>query len=197
MNDDTYLAHHGVPGQKWGIRRYQNRDGSLTPEGRKHRGYGEKTLKDGVKTVKKAVQKAKQNRQKKKEAKAKELEKAKVKAQKAEAERKAKKAIEDEENLKAYLRKHPTKIYKNRDKLKQEDVDNLITKIEWDRKVKDVKRNEYARGVEDIRNLALGINSVSSILGSSIDIYNNTAMVYNTLMESKGSNKKKLPRAKW
>lgn len=29
------LYHHGVKGQKWGIRRYQNPDGSLTPEGRK------------------------------------------------------------------------------------------------------------------------------------------------------------------
>ena len=29
-----YLCHHGVQGQKWGIRRYQNADGSLTPEGK-------------------------------------------------------------------------------------------------------------------------------------------------------------------
>lgn len=34
---DDYLAHHGVKGQKWGIRRYQNEDGSLTPEGQKQR----------------------------------------------------------------------------------------------------------------------------------------------------------------
>lgn len=29
------LAHHGIKGQKWGVRRYQNADGSLTDEGRK------------------------------------------------------------------------------------------------------------------------------------------------------------------
>lgn len=29
----TYLAHHGVKGQKWGVRRYQNEDGTLTAEG--------------------------------------------------------------------------------------------------------------------------------------------------------------------
>jgi len=27
------LYHHGIKGQKWGIRRYQNQDGSLTAEG--------------------------------------------------------------------------------------------------------------------------------------------------------------------
>ena len=29
------LYHHGIKGQKWGIRRYQNKDGSLTPTGKK------------------------------------------------------------------------------------------------------------------------------------------------------------------
>lgn len=29
------LYHHGIKGQRWGVRRYQNKDGSLTPAGRK------------------------------------------------------------------------------------------------------------------------------------------------------------------
>lgn len=28
------LAHYGIMGQKWGVRNYQNPDGSLTPEGK-------------------------------------------------------------------------------------------------------------------------------------------------------------------
>ena len=29
------LYHHGIKGQKWGVRRFQNEDGSLTPAGKK------------------------------------------------------------------------------------------------------------------------------------------------------------------
>lgn len=46
MDNQTYLAHFGIMGQKWGIRRYQNEDGTLTDEGRKH--YG-KTLQKSEK----------------------------------------------------------------------------------------------------------------------------------------------------
>ena len=30
-----YLQHHGIKGMKWGVRRYQNEDGTLTPAGKK------------------------------------------------------------------------------------------------------------------------------------------------------------------
>ena len=38
--ENNELAHAGIKGMRWGIRRFQNKDGSLTPEGKKR--YGDK-----------------------------------------------------------------------------------------------------------------------------------------------------------
>ena len=35
FSDNNYLAHHGILGQKWGVRRYQNYDGTLTNAGKR------------------------------------------------------------------------------------------------------------------------------------------------------------------
>ena len=34
-DEGAYLAHHGVKGQRWGFRRFQNPDGSLTEKGKR------------------------------------------------------------------------------------------------------------------------------------------------------------------
>lgn len=47
--EGQFLCHHGIKGQRWGIRRYQNPDGSLTEAGKKRQ------QKELYKSIKKEV----------------------------------------------------------------------------------------------------------------------------------------------
>lgn len=47
------LYHYGILGMKWGIRRYQNPDGSLTSKGKEH--YGEGSHVGSAKRIKRAL----------------------------------------------------------------------------------------------------------------------------------------------
>ena len=50
---EEFLMHHGILGMKWGVRRYQNEDGTLTAAGKRHKAkLDEQSMKKDVKWAK-------------------------------------------------------------------------------------------------------------------------------------------------
>ena len=49
----SYLMHHGILGQKWGVRRFENPDGTLTEAGKKRYGKGKLTESNNDFVIKK------------------------------------------------------------------------------------------------------------------------------------------------
>lgn len=54
---ESDLAHHGIKGQKWGVRRFQNEDGSLTSAGKNRYAGGEAGGKQLSRSEKRSIRK--------------------------------------------------------------------------------------------------------------------------------------------
>lgn len=54
-----YLIHYGVPGMKWGVRRYQNKDGAYTTKGRRRYFNGLNKVRISYELIRKLIRKQK------------------------------------------------------------------------------------------------------------------------------------------
>lgn len=120
---DNELYHYGVPKMRWGIRRYQNKDGSLTDAGKRR--YGSKENFESIQRAAYSVKKAKIES------------KAKIKRSKIESRSELKRAkIEAKNN---------SKIEKYRKK-ETKDINNTSSKEKSMSKMSDDElRNETTR----------------------------------------------------
>lgn len=51
ISKDSELYHHGIKGQRWGVRRFQNPDGTWTPAGKERRGLSAEQKRDIKRTA--------------------------------------------------------------------------------------------------------------------------------------------------
>lgn len=171
-----YLAHHGIKNQKWGQRRFQNYDGSLTSEGRKRYGIGESN----------------QSRRERKQA-----EKAKAKAAKVRAKASGKKKAEaqklqdQKQKRMEYLRDHPEKIYKYRKELTQDDVTEIMQKVKFDRSLQDIRKEEISRGMKKIDQIRNNTQTILNAYQTGKNVYNTIAEVHSAFLDMRGDTETK------
>lgn len=141
-NDELHpdeLAHHGTKGMKWGRRLYQNKDGTLTPLGKKH--YNKEVAKIKAETEKiKAAEKVAENKKKtqakfdKLDAKKQELEERKKALKDGGKAKNGKDDDAPEETAaerKARILKStdPKEVYDNRDVLTNNELQERLNRI--------------------------------------------------------------------
>lgn len=139
--NQDYLKHWGIKGQRWGVRRYQNADGTLTTAGKKRYNKEMERVK-----AEEAKVKAKQkvlNTKKKTQAKIDDLE-ARKKA--IEAQKKAMK--EEEKALKSSKRKIEPRLKRKKEETIEERRERLLKSVD----AKELYANKHLLTTDEIQN---------------------------------------------
>lgn len=131
--EQNYLAHHGVKGQKWGVRRYQRKDGSLTAAGRAKRRSGDGVASRAVNSIKSKIAARQKKAAEARKAKADE----KAAAEKKQAEEKAKQAS----------RKKSVKD------MTDEELANAIVRAQLEQRYKDLVPEQVSAGKQFISTI--------------------------------------------
>lgn len=168
-HESKYLAHYGIRGQKWGQRRFQNEDGSYTPEGRDRyrktsggpmRGMGLKTngvydRPDGTKDTDRLKKDAKKDAE----------DMARAKAYYGEGAGNRRKQIR---NRISERMKDPDYKTEYEKQLAAQDMSKHQKAANRERHVQDAK-NTAAKTARGIKNLLLGVGSASL---TAVALYN-------------------------
>lgn len=207
------LSHEGKPGMRWGIQRYQNKDGTWTPLGLKMR-----RLREGKKRKQSGDAKKRADRKneiKNLQSKA-ELDSARAaykinKAQNKSAVQTAKagasaignkikditkKAVEAhkekkrEESVEDIVRSGDlNKILQSKTKLTEDELRTAVSRLRLEQDLKDVGAREKARGQEAFKRFSDTVSNAAKGTTAAITTYNNVAQVMNSIF---GKNMKKI-----
>lgn len=154
------LQHHGTKGQKWGIRRFQNRDGSLTPEGKKRYGI--------IGTIKeRSAQKKKQKQRAEALEKAREVKKTKAE-EAAEKKRVLESGTADE-------------VMRYKGQLSNKELADAYSRLNYERLISDLTAKEVKSGADKVDSLMTKAEKIVGSAQKGLDTYNKVAKIVNAV----------------
>lgn len=181
---EEYLEHFGTLGQRWGNRKYQYTDGSLTPLGRKHYGVGPPKGQGGGNqngsksspsgSQKQAAQANKEQRERKKliaQKKAEHRKQAKAERKARIAERKAAEKQKKIEKAKKKWENDPREVHKHTKYFTTEELEKLARRFEAENKIYQSAKNKRERGSEYINSFVKfgkALNGVDNLFGKPV-----------------------------
>jgi len=160
---NVQFLHYGVEGMKWGIRRYQNADGTLTPLGRTRAG------KKAVKSYSKAADAAISGKKKKYEKSMKKFKKIDESLPNPGADKHA----EERENRAFLKQKKGNDANTLSDKTLNSRLSRLRNEKDYKRAMKDARTNaDIERGKEATKDVIEKVGkTTATALGTSLAVY--------------------------
>lgn len=179
MINEQELYHYGVMGMKWGRRRYQNRDGSLTNAGKRHY---EKNM-NKLKAEKKKLRNEERTKKKIQKLKALESEVDTMKKKSKQPEKEETPAETPEQKRARLLNSTDAKeLYKNKDLLTTAELNDRINRIDIEARLKSKISVEQQKSGMDYVNDKM--QKTTNAVNKAVNLFKTVDSAYSSVANS-------------
>lgn len=169
------LYHSGILGMKWGFRRFQNKDGSLTPAGRERYGVGSKKESNG----------SEKHLSKKERKRLEKIEKSDTIKDYSKLTEEEKKAAKE----KAIREGNAKEAYRNINEFTYEELNNVKNRYNLNKDIKSINDQELEKGWKKLEKYSNRLNTLVNFTTNGIKLYDNVAQTVNAFNGIDGSSK--------